>query len=162
MGRHVFSHLQESRAPSDFSYLSRPTPELWLSPLPSSFSQLYMLSVMPGGVGYPMGWLGPAVPAVSPPSFLCPPQPPHWQAGTRARKGLDSVQAQLNIPVLSSLFSEQFQVIVPCQLLWGKLALTQRKQNRGLSDWILFKGFLTLPNITSWFECHSCLDVFCS
>ncbi|KAK4813670.1 hypothetical protein QYF61_017637, partial [Mycteria americana] len=37
--------------------------------------QLYRLSMRPYGVGYPFGQLGSAVPAVSPPSFLCPPSP---------------------------------------------------------------------------------------
>ncbi|KAK4826025.1 hypothetical protein QYF61_003846 [Mycteria americana] len=36
-------------------------------------SGLYMLNMMPYGVGYPLGQLGSAVPAVSPPSFLCTP-----------------------------------------------------------------------------------------
>lgn len=38
---------------------------------------------------------------------------------------------------------------------------SQTKQNRGLSNWFLYKGFLTLPNVTCWFECCLCLNVFC-
>lgn len=98
--------------------------------------------------------------------LLVSPQLPHWQGGTRTRKGLGSLQALLtnnyNIPILSSLFPAQFQDTAPCQLLWRKLPLSQRKQIRGLSDWFIYKVFWTLPNVTPWFECHSCLTVFCS
>ena len=43
------------------------------APLSFLFPQLYTLSMMPYGMEYPFGQLGSAVPAVSPPSFLCPP-----------------------------------------------------------------------------------------
>jgi len=39
----------------------------------------------------PFGRLGSAVPAVSPPSFLRPPQPAHWQGGVNNQSGLDAV-----------------------------------------------------------------------
>ncbi|KAK4813411.1 hypothetical protein QYF61_004748, partial [Mycteria americana] len=41
--------------------------------LQNKYQQRYRLSMTPYGVGYPFGQLGSAVLAVSPPSFLCPP-----------------------------------------------------------------------------------------
>ena len=76
-----------------------------------------MLSMMSYGLEHPLGQLGSAVPAVSPPQLLVPPQPPRWWGGVRSKKGLDSVQALLsnseNIPVLSTLFAAQIQNIAP-------------------------------------------------
>ncbi|NXL45419.1 KSR2 Kinase, partial [Podilymbus podiceps] len=53
--------------------LGRQTPSLRTSPPSSSFPRLYMPSVTPCGVEHPLGPLGSAVPAVSPPGSLCPP-----------------------------------------------------------------------------------------
>ena len=84
MDRQVFSHLQESRAPSDISYLARQKPSLWMSP-PSFFSPpVYMRSMTSYGMEYPCHQLGSAVLAVSPPSFLFTPHlligTPVWEA----------------------------------------------------------------------------------
>ena len=71
--RQVFSQLQESRAPS--CVMVTWEDKLYHSERPPSFffPQLYMLSMMSYGMEYPFGQLGSAVPAVSPPNFLCTP-----------------------------------------------------------------------------------------
>lgn len=48
-------------------------PSLWMSSSSFSFPQLYMLRMIPYGVGYPFSPLGSAVPAVCSPDFLCSP-----------------------------------------------------------------------------------------
>ena len=71
IGRQVFSHLQESRAPSRVTvtwedkhhHSERP-------PIPSSSPSFLLLSMTSYGMGYPFGQLGSAVPAVSPPNLL--------------------------------------------------------------------------------------------
>ena len=66
-------------------------------PLPSGQLPLVLLfSMMPYGVEYAFGQFGSAVLAVSPPSFLCPPQPPRWQRSMISCKVLNLVQALLN------------------------------------------------------------------
>jgi len=73
-GRQVFSRLQESRAPSCVTVIwedkhhSSECP-----PSPSASPHFTVLSMMSYGMGYPFGQLGLAVPAMSPPSFLCTP-----------------------------------------------------------------------------------------
>ncbi|KAK4808011.1 hypothetical protein QYF61_016660 [Mycteria americana] len=59
----------------DYNMLSWFNPSLQLSPTqPLAHSPLhYVLSMTSYGVGYPFGQLGSDVPAVSPPSSLCPP-----------------------------------------------------------------------------------------
>jgi len=89
IGWQMFSHHQESRAPSHVMgtwedkchHSGRP-------PIPSC-PQLYM-SVTPRGLGYPLGRCGSAVPAVSPPSFLCPPS---LLVGRPAREAEQSLTA---------------------------------------------------------------------
>jgi len=49
------------------------TVTLNVPPLSSFFPQLYTLSRMSYGMGYPLGQLGSALPAVSPPSSSCTP-----------------------------------------------------------------------------------------
>jgi len=85
ISRQVLSHPQESRAPScvtvtweDKSHHSRCSP-------PSSFSQLYVLSLTSYGMEYP------ALPAVSPPGFLWTPTLLTGGVAVRSRKGPDSV-----------------------------------------------------------------------
>jgi len=73
IGRQVFNHLQESRAQSrimvtwEDKHHHSESPPL---PPPSS-PQLYKLSMMSHGMEHSFGQLGSAVPAVTPPSFLC-------------------------------------------------------------------------------------------
>ena len=70
-----------------------------------------MLSMMSYGMEYPFGLLGPAVLAVSPPNFLCPPN--LIAGGVRAEKALNLCKhcwaIIKNIPVLPTLFSAQIQ-----------------------------------------------------
>ena len=74
IGRPVFSHLQENRAPSCLTVTWEDKCHHSECPtLPSSFPSFFLLSMMSYGMGYPFGQLGSAVPAVSPPNFLCPP-----------------------------------------------------------------------------------------
>jgi len=72
IGRQVFSHLQESRAPwriavtlEDKHCISKHRL------LPSSSFQIYMLSITLYGFEYSFGQFEPDVMTVSPPSFLC-------------------------------------------------------------------------------------------
>jgi len=80
--RQVFSHLQESRAPSHVTVTWEDKRHYSKSPPPSS-PMLYMLSTMSYGVECPFGQLVSAVPPVHP-------QPPRWWGGLSSRKGLDS------------------------------------------------------------------------
>jgi len=56
-------------------YLGRQTPSLQTSTSFFFFPRPYMLSMALYGMAYPFGQLGSAVPAVSPPNFLCTPSP---------------------------------------------------------------------------------------
>jgi len=86
IGRQVFNHLQESRALSHVT--GRRMPSLRTSTLPSSFHSFILLSMMSYGVEHLCGQLAvsPAVPAVSPPNFLCTPSPLAGGAELEAEK----------------------------------------------------------------------------
>ena len=89
MGRQVFSHLQESRAPSHVTVTWEETNAITPNVPPSFFfPQLYMLSMTSYGLEYPCGQLGSAVPAVSPPNFLCTPSLLAGGVGWEAEKAL--------------------------------------------------------------------------
>lgn len=67
---------QESRAPSFMmvdGYLGRKTPSLRMSLHFLLLPQLYMLSITPHGVGYPLGQLVTGLLAVPPPNLSCSP-----------------------------------------------------------------------------------------
>ena len=63
-------------------------PSLWTSPPSFFFPQLCMLSMLSYGMEYPFGQLGSAVPAVSPPNFLCTPSLLAGGVGWGAEKAL--------------------------------------------------------------------------
>ena len=74
MGRQVFSHLQDSRAPSCVAVTwedKRHRSEC--PPLPSSSPSSILQSMTSHGLGCPLGQSGSAVPAVSPPTPCAPP-----------------------------------------------------------------------------------------
>lgn len=64
VGRQVFSPSQESRTPSHLMFTGTFLPFFF-------FSQLYMLTMMPYALEYPLSQLGSSVLDVSPPSSLC-------------------------------------------------------------------------------------------
>jgi len=73
ISRQVFSHLQESRAPPHVKVTWENKHHHSKCPHFLLLAQVYVLSMTSYGMEYPFGQLGKAVPAVSPPSFLCPP-----------------------------------------------------------------------------------------
>lgn len=127
----VFSHLQQSRAPSHTTVTQEDKMPWLQTPLPLFlFTHFYVLSMLPYGVGHPFGQLGSTVLAVSPPTQIVPPCPPHWWCEVRSRKGLGSVWALLSsseaIPVTNPVFSTNPNT-APYQLLGRKLTLSQPK-----------------------------------
>jgi len=78
--------------------------------------------MMPYGVEHPLGQLGSALLAASPPSL------PHTpQASMRNRKALDFLATAKTISMLSTLFSSQIQNRAPHQPPGRKLTLSQPK-----------------------------------
>lgn len=51
---------------------------------PASFPLVYVLSLTPYGMEYPSGQLGPAVPVLPHPCFLCP----YWWGSTQGAESL--------------------------------------------------------------------------
>ena len=62
-------------------------PEQWSTP-PGQLPPVYILGMTSYGLEYPFGQLGSAVPAVSPPSFLCTPSLLTGRAVWEAEKAL--------------------------------------------------------------------------
>ena len=106
----VFSHLQESSAPSHLSITWEDKHHHSKHP-PASFffPQLYMLNMMSYGLEYPLGQLGSAVPAVSPPNSLCPPSLLTGGVGEEAEKPLALCEHCSEIAKTSLCYQHCFQ-----------------------------------------------------
>lgn len=88
MGRQVFSHPQESSTPSPLRVTwedKQHHPELCC--LLSSSPIFCMPIMMPYGLGFPFGQLGPAALAVSPPSLDTPSLLSGGGSGLKSKKG---------------------------------------------------------------------------
>ena len=124
MGRQVFSHPQDSRAPSRVTVTwkdKRHRSECCL-PTPFLFPQApYKLSMTSYGMKYPFGQFGSPVLCVSPPNSLCTPSHPAGRAVREAEKALALCKHRStatclynkHISVLSTLFPAQIQNISP-------------------------------------------------
>lgn len=101
---------------------------LWMSPLSLPPSQVYVLSMAPHGLEYPLGPFGSAVLPVSPLSLLTPCLLTR-EVGWEAEKTLTlyKFSSYKNISVLSALLPVRVQSIALYQMLWIKFYLSQPK-----------------------------------
>lgn len=127
MGRQGFSHLQESWAPSMQWWLGETNTITLIAPLPSWLPGFYFWARSLYGLGYPCGWLGLAVSAVSPPTFFFNASPKGNGARGRGCPDTASSAQQLNSwnnPVLSTLISTR----KPQQLTAAKKKVNQNNE----------------------------------
>ena len=120
--RQVFSHLQESRAPSWVNGdLGGQMPSLQTSPLPPSSPSFILLSIVLYGTEYPFGQLGSAVPAVPPPSSLSSPSLLTGGVGWEAEKALTLCKHGSAVTKTSPCYQYCSQHKSNAQLLWSYL-----------------------------------------
>ena len=131
-GRHEFSHLQESRAPSlvmvpweeKHHHPKCPPSFFFFSSSSNCWVWRHMVWYIPLASWGQLPWLCPLPASHASPARLLAGQ---GEAQNRPWRCASPAQHSWNIPVLPTLLSSQIQNISPYKLLWRKLNLSQPK-----------------------------------